>query len=242
MRVRRVLAIAKKDIRIYYTKGPVLISGLLLPVFFFLAFTMGRDMAGTQLVAGLIGMTLWFTATSISPVIAPWETRDGTLERLVSAPITVVEILLGDIVASATISVIITGVATAILALVLDVSIANPVLIGVGLILAAIGFSALGVLLAAVPTDQTSNVMMLATLVKFSIIFVSGIFVPVADLPSWGRVVAYGSPLTYLVQTTKYGLGTGDSAIIWLVGLLFFFIITFSLAVSIHRKTLPKRL
>ena len=39
--VKRAWAIAKKDIRIYYLKGPVLIFGVFMPVFLFLAFLMG---------------------------------------------------------------------------------------------------------------------------------------------------------------------------------------------------------
>ena len=41
--VRRAWAIAKKDIRIYYFKGPVLIFGVFMPVFLFLAFLMGSQ-------------------------------------------------------------------------------------------------------------------------------------------------------------------------------------------------------
>jgi ABC-2 type transport system permease protein len=242
MRLQRVLAVAKKDIRIYYAKGPVLIFGILIPAFFFLAFTMGREMSGTQLVAGLVGMALWFTATSISPVIGPWETRDGTLERLASAPITVTEILLGDVLASATVGVVITGVAIGGLSLVIEFSVPHPGILGTALVFAAFGFSALGVLMAAIPTDQTSDVMMLATLVKFPVIFVSGIFIPVENLPEWGRLVAYTSPLTYLVKATRYGLGAGERIGIWLVGLFLFFLGAFGLAVWLHRRTLPRRL
>lgn len=242
MRLQRVLAVAKKDIRIYYAKGPVLIFGILIPAFFFLAFTMGRELSDIQLVAGLVGMALWFTSTSISPVIGPWETRDGTLARLVSAPIDVSEILLGDIFASAAVGVAITVVTAVFLSFVLGLVVPHPVVLGAGLVLAALGFSALGVLMAAIPTDATSDVMMLATLVKFPVIFVSGIFVPLENLPEWGRVVAYASPLTYLVETTRYGLGTGENVAIWLVGLTVFFLGTFVLAVALHRRTLPMRL
>lgn len=242
MRVQRVLAVAKKDIRIYYAKGPVLIFGILIPAFFFLAFTMGREMSETQLLAGLVGMALWFTATSISPVIGPWETRDRTLERLVSAPISVTEILLGDILASASVGVAITVVAGLALSFILGSSIIYSGVLFIGLVLGGLGFSALGVLMAAIPTDQTSDVMMLATLVKFPIIFVSGIFIPVSDLPIWGQLVAYASPLTYLVKATRYGLGAEGGILIWLGGLFGFFIVTFGLALLFHRRTLPKRL
>lgn len=242
MRVQRVLAVTKKDIRIYYAKGPVLIFGILIPAFFFLAFSMGRDMSGTQLLAGLVGMALWFTATSISPVIGPWETRDKTLERLVSAPITVTEIILGDVLASASVGVAITALAGLALAFILGSSVTYPGILLVGLVLGGLGFSALGVLLSALPTDQTSDVMMLATLVKFPVIFVSGIFIPVAELPAWGQVVAYASPLTYLVEATRYGLGAEGPIVIWLGGLLGFFLLAFLLAVMFHRRTLSKRL
>ena len=39
--LRRAWAIAKKDIRLYYAKNSVLIFGVLMPVFLFLAFFMG---------------------------------------------------------------------------------------------------------------------------------------------------------------------------------------------------------
>lgn len=242
MRPRRVLAVAKKDLRIYYAKGPVVIFGILIPAFFFLAFTLGRDMSGPRLVSGLVGMALWFTATAVSPVIAPWETRDGTLERLVSAPITVAEIVLGDALASAAIGASVTAFAAAALVLLLGLPVPHPFVLAAGVLIAALGFWALGVLMGAIPTDTTANVMMLSTLIKFPVIFVSGIFVPVEELPVWGQPVAYASPLTYLVQVTKYGLGTEDAAAPWLLGLAAFTLLATGLAVALHRRSMPRRL
>ncbi|MFW5918105.1 MAG: ABC transporter permease [Haloferacaceae archaeon] len=242
MRTSRVRAIATKDLRIYYAKGPVVIFGVLVPAFFFLAFTMGRDLSGAHLASGLIGMALWFTATAVSPVITPWETRDGTLARLASAPISVGEILLGDVLASAIAGAAITAVAAVGIVLLLGLAVPHPVVLAAGVVLAALGFSALGVLLAAIPTDRTSDVMMLATLVKFPVIFVSGIFVPVEELPALARPVAYLSPLTYFVQTTRYAFGDTTRIGVWLVGLAMFFVAALALAVWVHRRTMPVRL
>ncbi len=100
--LRKSISIAKKDLLIYYGKGPVVIFGILLPFFFFFSFLIGREMPPLSLISGLGGMAIWFTATSISPVIAPMETRTRTLERLVSMPISVTEMLMGDILASMT--------------------------------------------------------------------------------------------------------------------------------------------
>ena len=97
---KRALVIARKDTRIYYSKGPVVIFGILFPVFLFLAFTIGKDLTFEFVMPGLLGMILFFTATAISPAVAPWETQARTLERLMSCPVTIPTIIMGDILAS----------------------------------------------------------------------------------------------------------------------------------------------
>jgi len=61
--LKRSFAIAKKDIRIYYSKGPVVVFGLIFPLFLLLAFTIGRNVSAKELFPGLIGMAVFFTAT-----------------------------------------------------------------------------------------------------------------------------------------------------------------------------------
>ncbi|MEF8881729.1 MAG: ABC transporter permease [Halapricum sp.] len=162
-----------------------MIFDVLVPGPFFLAFTTGRELSETQLAVGLIGMAMWFMATAISPVITPWETREHTLERIVSSPVTVGEMLLGDIFASAAVGVSLMTLAAVPLIIGLGLSVTEPFVLAAGLVFAGVGFSALGLLMAAIPTDTTSDVMMLATLLKFPIIFVSGIFLPVSAMPTW---------------------------------------------------------
>ena len=83
----RCLAITKKDIRIYYLRGPVIIFGILIPLFFFFAYSVGRNIPKEFLFSGLLGITLFFGSTSVSPMIFPWEARMKTLERLISSPL-----------------------------------------------------------------------------------------------------------------------------------------------------------
>ena len=56
--LRRSLAVTEKDIRIYYLKGPVLIFGILFPMFLFLAFSVGRSIPLDIMISGLLSMTL----------------------------------------------------------------------------------------------------------------------------------------------------------------------------------------
>src|SRR5512136_1477561 len=144
---RRAWAIAKKDIRIYYFKGPVLIFGIFMPVFLFLAFLMGsRQLPLAFLVSGLIGMTLFFTATAVSPAIFPWEGSAKTLERLASCPITIEAIVLGDMIASLLFGIGITMV-TILIGLALGLSLLHGIVLIVATLIAACSFSAIGMLL-----------------------------------------------------------------------------------------------
>jgi len=236
------LSIAKKDLKIYYGKGPVVIFGILLPFFFFFAFLVGREMPPLSLIAGLSGMAIWFTSTSISPVIAPWETRTKTLERLVSSPISVIEMILGDIMGSMTLAFSISAVTVFAVAGILGLMPFNFITLLLGIILASFCFSAIGVLISSIPTDTTSDIMMLSTLIKFPLIFVSGIFIPTSKLPGWGEVISQLSPLTYFVDLVRFSFSGSGSP--WIdIGALFGFSLFFLLAADFsHRRTLPRRL
>jgi ABC-2 type transport system permease protein len=234
----------KKDILIYYFKGPVIIFGILIPLFLFLAFLTGSKNLSTDfLISGLIGMTMLFTATSVSPVITPWESQMNTLERLMTYPISIYTLILGDILASVIFGTLITLVPV-IIGLVIGVNIIHPIILIAGIVLASICFSALGLLLATPPTNAPSNVMMISSLVKFPLVFISGIFIPLESMPFWGKAIASFSPLTYFTDLTRYSLGNGSyySILIDFAAIVLFTIIFFVLAVKIHKKTLPMRI
>ncbi|WP_052326459.1 hypothetical protein [Halobacteroides halobius] len=92
-----IWAIFKKNMKIYYLEPPVLIFGVLFPGFLFLAFTQGRNIEVNSLLPGLLGIIFFFTGSSVGPYITPWETRTKTLERVLSTPISVTILILGDI-------------------------------------------------------------------------------------------------------------------------------------------------
>lgn len=240
--LKRALTIAKKNLRIYYAKGPVIIFGLMVPFFFFLSFMIGRDLSGAALGTGLIGMTLWFTATAISPVITPWETNTKTLERLVASPVSIAGILVGDLLSSASVGLALTLVPLLITTVIIDLSVMFPVLLIGGIIIASFCFSTIGLLLASLPTATPADVMMLASFIKFPIIFVSGIFLPVAALPEGVQIVSYFSPLTYLTDLSRFCFGGQGRPFIDVVVLTGYFLGTLLLAIHLHKHTMPKRL
>jgi ABC-2 type transport system permease protein len=242
--VRRAWAVAKKDIRIYYFKGPVLIFGIFMPVFLFLAFLMGsRPLPLTFLVSGLIGMTLFFTATAVSPAIFPWEGQAKTLERLASCPITVEAIVFGDMIASLLFGIGITAI-TVLIGLVLGLSLVHGIMLVAGIILAAFCFSAIGMLLAVPPSNVPANIMMLSSLLKFPLVFVSGIFAPLEQLPFWGMALAVCSPLTYFTDLVRYSFaGTNYFPVLIDIAALGLFTLVFTAGTMyLHRRTMPRRM
>ena len=241
--MRRSLAIARKDIRIYYSKGPVVIFGVLFPIFLFLSFTVGRKMSVDFMIPGLLGMILFFTATSISPIVVPWEAQARTLERLMSCPVRLETIIAGDVLASFSFGTVI-ALVPVILGLILGVTVSGPVIFVLAILLAALCFAALGNIFSIPPTNLPATVNMIASVVKFPVVFISGIFIPLNELPSWGQGVAYISPLTYftdIVRTCIQGKGHLPLAVDFLA-LIAFTIVFLVIAMKFHRRTMPKRL
>lgn len=55
--IKRSFAIARKDMRIFYLKGPVIIMGLLFPIFMFAAFLIERNLTHSELFVALLSHT-----------------------------------------------------------------------------------------------------------------------------------------------------------------------------------------
>jgi ABC-2 type transport system permease protein len=85
---------------------------------------------------------------------------------------------------------------------------------------------------------------MIAAVVKFPVVFISGVFVPLDELPAWGQAVAYISPLTYFTDIARYSIqGRGHlPAALDLLVLLGFTILFLVVAMKLHQRTMPRRI
>ncbi len=207
---RSVLVIAEKNVRIYYYKGPVVVFGLLFPFIMFLTFFIGRNLDLLLFYPGFLAMMLFFTASSVGPLITPWEKREKTYERLLSLPVTLDSLILGDIAAGSVFGVLITGLVWGVSAVLLHLPLAGAAVLAAAFLLGALAFAALGTLLASTATDTPSTVMMLSSLIRLPLIFVSGIFIPLGQMSGWELFLTSLSPLTYLVDLFHAGLN-GDA-------------------------------
>jgi ABC-2 type transport system permease protein len=235
---------AKKNIRIYYLKGPVLIFGILFPAFLFLAFAVGRNVPADSLVPGLIGMALFFTASATTPAILPFETRTRTLERLLVAPLPLSVLIGGDVVSAFLYGLFLSAIPIAISFGFLGASFAQPLAIVAAVLLSAVCFALLGTLFSSPPTDEPSSIMTLSNLVRLPLIFFSGVFMPIAQMPQWGQWLSRISPLTYTTELLRAGIGQEvQIAPTWcIVALVGFSIAFWTVSMTLHRRNMSRRL
>ncbi len=206
--IRRTWAVAKKDMRVYYLKGPVVIFGLLFPGFLFLAFAIGRNLPAESLVPGLVGMSLFFTSSAVTPAVLPFETRTRTLERLLTAPLSLEMLLAGDALAA-----FLFGLCVSLI----------PALVSLVFIISA-------------PVHLL--------LVRLPMIFFSGVFLPVAQMPAWGQYLAAFSPLTYTTEALRaaFGQPVCFPPTLSLSMLCVFAVAFWVIALTLHRRNMSRRL
>ncbi|MEM0449310.1 MAG: ABC transporter permease [Methanomassiliicoccales archaeon] len=232
---------AQKDIRIYYRKAPVFIFGLILPTFLFFAFFVGRELDIKRYFPGFLAMALFFTSSSVGPLIVPWEKQAGTFERLLTYPVSIGTIILGDIIAGALFGITISTIVGVVGIVFLNLEVESVVMLFLAYVLGNLCFSGLGVTLSSPAGRYPANIMMLAALVRFPLIFISGVFVPLSEMSAPGVYISYLSPLTYLVDALNHSLGQ-PSAFPWPVDLLvlsfFFMLFILSARFILTRKSL----
>lgn len=244
--LNRIIVLAKKNIFLYIRKGPVLIFGLLFPFFMALSWVIGRDISANQIFIGIIAMASFFTSTAISPVILPIETREKSLERILSSPLSLTEILIGIVLASTLYSAIITSIVCLVFILMLSIeflSFTAVFLMFFGIFLMAILGSFLGLLVSAKPTDMTSDVMILMNLIKFPLLFISGIFIPLQNSSLGVIILSFFSPATFLTDLFRFCVD-GSNYFAFQLDILMLFIwifVLFIATLALHSKTMPKR-
>ncbi len=242
--LRCSLVILKKNARLYYLKPPVLIFGILFPVFFFLAFKMGRPIAAQTVVPGMVAMALWFTASAVGPLVTPWERNARTYERLISTPVSLYAIIAGDVISGFVFGAVLSVVPIILGVIFTNASIGNIFLLIAGILMGALNFASLGVLLASPPASGPSNIMLLSNLVRLPLLFVSGVFVPIGQMPDWARWISPLSPLSYASDLIRKAFGHSQFFPVWLslLMLVLFTLAFFMMSCKFHQMWRAKGL
>jgi ABC-2 type transport system permease protein len=210
--LRGMFYIMLKDLRAYYLKPPNVSWGILFPFAFVLAFAIRGPADAGNLVPGLLGLTLLFSTTSMEAIVITFERRIGALERLLLAPVRLPALLAGKLLGGIVFGLIITLVVLAIALLAYQTGPVNWLLLAMAMLLSASAFSALGALIS-VAVKEVFEAQTLANAFRFPMMFLGGVFVPVAALPLGLQIVARALPLTYSVEALRIALEGGPLSI-----------------------------
>ncbi len=235
--MRVAWAIGEKDVRIYYLKPASLMFGVLFPFSLFLSFLIGRNLTIAQAIPALVAQTLFFASSSIGPVTIPLERRIRTFDRFLSAPVSLTTVLLGKTIAG-----FIYGTGISIIPIIVGIILFQSVItdfiaLFLGIILSALGFAAMGIMFASIPGQGPGQVMMPLNFVRIPLLFISGVFTSISELPIWGQILSVFSPLTHSIELVRGGLGGENffGAIVNVVVLLFYLVVFLFVGIHFHK-------
>jgi ABC-2 type transport system permease protein len=197
--------IARKDLKAYYLKPPLISWGLLLPMVFILAFYLRNPKDISEISPGLVGMTMLFSTTSMAAIVISFERRIDALERLLMAPIHLWTILLGKGLGAAAFGFTMALFALILMVFVFGLQVSYPFSLFVSLIISCFAFAFLGILIS-VGVREVFEAMTLSNFFRFPMIFLCGVFFPILSMPIALQVIGFCLPLTYSVDALRQSL------------------------------------
>jgi len=230
--LRGMFYIALKDLKAYYFKAPNISWGILFPFAFILAFAIRNPGDLHALVPGLLALTILFGTSSMEAIVIVFERRTGALERLLLAPVRLPALLAGKLLGGMAFGLTVTLVVLVISLAVFGSSGTNWLMLVLALLLSATAFSTLGAFVS-VAVKEVFEAQTLANFIRFPMMFLGGVFVPLASMPVWLQVLARLFPLTYSVEALRAALSGGAWAttLLDLGALAAFSVVLFLLAV-----------
>ena len=200
--VSRAWAIGWKDIRAYYISPPTLMFGVLFPFALFFTFTVGRNLSINEMLPILFSQTVFWAASTVGPVVIPLERRMKTFDRYLSAPMSLMSVMAGILYG------LLVSIPPLLVGYVLfGFSIVSIIPFILGILLSCVAFAAMGIMFASFPTESVGNIMMPLNFVRIPLLFISGIFIPISQLPAIGQLIALISPLTHTLILIRQGMG-----------------------------------
>lgn len=208
--IRSVFVIAAKDIKVYYMTPSMIMFGFLIPFFLFFSFTVGRHLSIESSIVRLISMTVFFTSSSAGQVILPMERRMKTLDRILATPVPLSALIIGKSFVGLFFGFAVSILPVIVALLFFKLTVSGLWLLLLGMFLSSWVFSMMGVFFSSFPVQKPGSVMMPSTLLRWPLLFISGIFIPLTMMSPALRISSYISPLTYTVDILNLAV-TGNS-------------------------------
>lgn len=216
--------------------SPVITTSLYLVVF---GAAMGGQMQlpggvdyASFIVPGLLMLTLLTESTSNASFGIYMPKFTGAIYELLSAPVGVIETLIGFVGAAAVKSLILAAVILGTAALIVDYQIAHPFYAFLYILLISATFSLLGFIIGLWATGF-EKLQIIPLLVLMPLTFLGGTFYSVSILDEPWRSVALANPVVYLVNGLRWTfLGQSDFPILLSLGATIAFLLVCVAAIA----------
>jgi len=211
-----IYAIWLRNVKRYVRSKSRIVGSLGMPLFFLLIMGFGLNSVVAIpdtgegymqfIIPGVVAMSVLFTSV-FSGIQIIWDKQFGFLKETLVAPVSRLEIMLGQTLGGAT-----TAFIQGLIILVVSAFIGLNIVSAVGFIVAfmfmmliGIAFTAFGIAIASKMEDM-HGFQLIMNFVIFPVFGLSGALFPIDGLPSWLKPVTLLDPLTYGVEGIRYGL------------------------------------
>ena len=152
---------------------------------------------------GIMAMTVMMSVMTGLPAAISHEREVGTLDGMMVAPINRLSVILGKTLAQMARGIL-QGVLILVLAITLfGVTVHGSILLVFALLLLGVfSFVGLGVVLTSFAKEQETAVMLMTT-IMFPMMFLSGVFFPIEQMPWFMQAISKVLPLTYVADALR---------------------------------------
>lgn len=192
---------------------------------------------------GIMAMVVMMSLMTGLPHAISFEREMGTLDGMLAAPVHRMSILGGKVIAQTTRGMF-QGLMVLALSIVLfGVVIQGSIALVLGLLLLGVfSLVGLGILITSFTSTEETATMIMMTL-TFPMMFLSGVFFPIQQMPGFMQVIAQFLPLTYAVSALRrvVVLGVGVSAISTDIIILFGFgVVLLAVALAAFERAMKR--
>jgi ABC-2 type transport system permease protein len=214
-----------KDMKNYYLKPPNISWGIIFPLAWMLMMFVKTKTAFhiEEVFSGIVAMSILFGTTSMLSVTITFERKSRSFERLLLAPLRIELLIIAKITGA-----ILFGIFNSIIPVMFSVLyfkavVANWTMLTIGIVFLSIISTLLG-LFISVSAKEVFEAQTYSNFFRFPMIFLCGLFIPIATLPVFIQPFSYILPVTYGVDILKYSI-TGDNSLS--IGLDLILVLTF---------------
>lgn len=210
-------SILMKDMKTYYIKPPNISWGLIFPfawtLMFFVRSERAVDIRGV--LPGVMSLAVLFGTTSMLAVTITFERKSRSFERLLLAPISLNLLMLAKTSGAIIFGILNAMVPAIIASFIVDLSGINWLTTMTSILFIAVTSTFLG-LFISVSVSEVFEAQTFSNFVRFPMMFLCGLFIPIERLPALLRPISYALPLTYGADILKTSINQNGMITSWI--------------------------